>query len=327
MRNKIIELSRAYFYEALITLILIAASIAALAPVKVNVVVDGKKRTVYSNKVLVRDILKENKILVSKADLVQPDLNTPLAVSDDGTIKIVSSKRIVLKKEGLQEFVYCRAVDDRELIHSLNASRILSCAVEVAPSSSKTRVISFIPRRTIEKKLQFYFDQNGTVVPNSGAIASGYYGIKELKVKEVYVGRVLLSREIISENILKTPKNKQRTLLATRYSIKTSRGKVNRTVQTSLQGSRYLTMVATAYAPGAGAGYITATGKKAGYGVAAVDPRVIPLGTRLYIPGYGYAVAADTGGSIKGNRIDLCFDTRDEAVKWGKRMVRVYILD
>ena len=81
-------------------------------------------------------------------------------------------------------------------------------------------------------------------------------------------------------------------------------------------------MIATAYSPdpestGPWADGVTATGVKAGYGIAAVDPDVIPLGTRLYIPGYGHALAADVGGAIKGNRIDLCFDTHQEAVRFG----------
>ena len=66
---------------------------------------------------------------------------------------------------------------------------------------------------------------------------------------------------------------------------------------------------ATAYAPGSdGVDWRTATGARAGLGVIAVDPKVIPLGARIYVPGYGYGVAADTGGAIKGSRIDLCFE-------------------
>jgi 3D (Asp-Asp-Asp) domain-containing protein len=65
----------------------------------------------------------------------------------------------------------------------------------------------------------------------------------------------------------------------------------------------------------------TASGLPAAYGVAAVDPTVIPLGTRFHVPGYGDAVAADTGGSIRGAVIDLWFPTRAEAEAWGRRQV------
>lgn len=70
----------------------------------------------------------------------------------------------------------------------------------------------------------------------------------------------------------------------------------------------------------------TATGTWPKRGTLAVDPRVIPLGTRIYIPGYGVGVAEDTGGAVRGNVIDLFFETRDEAIRWGRRNVTVYIL-
>ena len=88
-----------------------------------------------------------------------------------------------------------------------------------------------------------------------------------------------------------------------------------------------LHMIATAYTAGCyGCSGITATGVRAGYGVIAVDPRVIPLGTKLFIPGYGRAVAGDTGGSIVGHRVDLGMDTISDAMRFGRRSVTVYIL-
>ncbi|MHB8572317.1 MAG: 3D domain-containing protein [Candidatus Dormibacteria bacterium] len=88
--------------------------------------------------------------------------------------------------------------------------------------------------------------------------------------------------------------------------------------------SRQIGMRATAYsAPG---GY-TASGRPATYGAVAVDPNVIPLGTHLYVEGYGFAWAADTGSAIKGNRVDLCFDTYDEARQYGVEQVQVWVLD
>jgi 3D (Asp-Asp-Asp) domain-containing protein len=97
--------------------------------------------------------------------------------------------------------------------------------------------------------------------------------------------------------------------------------------KTSYIASGALDMIATAYTAGcAGCSGYTATGYRAGHGIVAVDPRVIPLGTRLYIPGYGFAIAGDTGGAIRGNRIDLGFDSLSDALQFGRRPVKVYTL-
>ncbi|MCL6595557.1 MAG: 3D domain-containing protein [Firmicutes bacterium] len=88
----------------------------------------------------------------------------------------------------------------------------------------------------------------------------------------------------------------------------------------------HLTVEATAYWPDPSwSDGVTSTGVRAQYGVVAVDPSVIPLGTHLYIPGYGQAVAADTGAAIVGDRIDVCFDTAWQAQDWGVRYVTVAI--
>jgi 3D (Asp-Asp-Asp) domain-containing protein/uncharacterized protein YabE (DUF348 family) len=91
--------------------------------------------------------------------------------------------------------------------------------------------------------------------------------------------------------------------------------------------SAALSMVATAYtAECAGCSGTTASGRPAGHGIVAVDPRVIPLGTRMYIPGYGHAVAGDTGGAIRGNRIDLGFNSNAQAFQFGRRSITVYLI-
>jgi 3D (Asp-Asp-Asp) domain-containing protein/uncharacterized protein YabE (DUF348 family) len=91
-------------------------------------------------------------------------------------------------------------------------------------------------------------------------------------------------------------------------------------------GGDTMRVVATAYSAWHGSSDRTATGVLAERGVIAVDPRVIPLGTRMYVPGYGYGIAADTGGAIKGARIDLCYDSESEVVAWGRRPVLVYFV-
>jgi 3D (Asp-Asp-Asp) domain-containing protein len=104
----------------------------------------------------------------------------------------------------------------------------------------------------------------------------------------------------------------------------------------SLQGApqnyqRMLNMKATAYSPGTldngKWNDKTYMGGKVRKGVAAVDPRVIPMGTRLWVEGYGEAIAEDQGSAIKGNRIDLAFDNRQAALDYGIQNRKVYVLN
>ena len=83
----------------------------------------------------------------------------------------------------------------------------------------------------------------------------------------------------------------------------------------------WLVVIASAYCVSG----ITATGTPVHPGTVAVDPRVIPLRSRLLIPGYGRGVALDTGGSIKGNRIDLWMGECSAARRWGVRRVRIHV--
>jgi 3D (Asp-Asp-Asp) domain-containing protein len=84
------------------------------------------------------------------------------------------------------------------------------------------------------------------------------------------------------------------------------------------------TMRATAYSAKGG---ITKSGTRFREGIIAVDPRVIPLGTKVYVEGYGEAIAEDTGGKIKGHRIDVAFNTHRKAINWGVKHVTVRILE
>jgi 3D (Asp-Asp-Asp) domain-containing protein len=98
-----------------------------------------------------------------------------------------------------------------------------------------------------------------------------------------------------------------------------------------LSKTKSIKMIATAYYPGDplawGDGTVTVLGQKMQRGIVAVDPKVIPLRTRLFITGYGYGYAGDTGNLIKGNRIDLGINNAQEEKAWMHRQVTVYILE
>ena len=95
----------------------------------------------------------------------------------------------------------------------------------------------------------------------------------------------------------------------------------------SVSGGRAIYVSATGYsAHDPGNSRHTASGTLVRKGVIAVDPDVIPLGTKVFIPGYGKAVAEDVGGSIKGHRIDVAFDTHEEALRFGRRDLEIIII-
>jgi len=125
----------------------------------------------------------------------------------------------------------------------------------------------------------------------------------------------------ISIQTIKSPEAKK----ITQPDLFETQGLVN-TPSGYLSFSKKINMFSTSYDKNCpGCNNTTASGLPTGYGVVAVDPKVIPLGTRLYIPGYGVATAGDTGGNIKGHKIDLGFDN----VKygwWSARFVDVYVL-
>ncbi len=144
------------------------------------------------------------------------------------------------------------------------------------------------------------------------------------------------------EALLETIKNQQleseeslRDLQAKAIQIRTKMNKLqpksSSTPPSRASTRGTLRMLASAYCPCSRccgkSGGITATGLPAGKGVIAVDPKVIPLGSKLYISEYGEAIAGDIGGKIKGTRIDLGFASHNQAIAWGKRWVVVDILD
>jgi 3D (Asp-Asp-Asp) domain-containing protein len=103
------------------------------------------------------------------------------------------------------------------------------------------------------------------------------------------------------------------------------------TSRSSFGRGRVMVMEATAYDPspatiGRGATGRTAMGLVATYGHVAVDPRVIPMGSLVFVEGYGFAIASDKGSAIKGNRIDLCYDSRATALSFGRKKVKVHLL-
>lgn len=155
-------------------------------------------------------------------------------------------------------------------------------------------------------------------------IQHGKNGLIERTLELVYTNGKLTSKKVIATKTLSEPQH-EIILAGVKPRQLASRGAILSSAKAILE------MEASAYDPGPiscgkyADGY-TSIGLKAGYGVIAVDPSVIPLRSRLFIEGYGYAIAGDVGSAIKGSRIDLGFNTYGEAMQFGRKRVKVYIL-
>ena len=180
---------------------------------------------------------------------------------------------------------------------------------------------------TVEETEEIEYDTkkirtNDLYVGNSREIQKGKNGEKKLTYAVTYVNGKETERKLISEEVLEEPVER---IVEIGSKIKSS---FKTTASTPKNYVKRMAMECTAYA----AGGSTATGRPAQWGVIAVDPRVIPLGTRVYVESadgkyiYGEAIAADVGSAIKGNIIDICVNSTAEAYRFGRRTVNVYIL-
>ncbi|MHB8107166.1 MAG: G5 and 3D domain-containing protein [Candidatus Cryosericum sp.] len=177
-----------------------------------------------------------------------------------------------------------------------------------------------ICERTVAVREQIPYDLQ--YVPEQSAAGGqvvvwkpGTGGVRERIFRLLYVDGTLVSGVLVSDSLLKPPAGDAMAVGASVY-----RG----------GATNEFYMEATAYSPTVqetdSDPWMTASGMKSGRGVVAVDPSVIPLGSKLYVEGYGYAIAGDTGGAIRGNRIDVFFYSSDEMATWGRRWVRVFVL-
>lgn len=147
----------------------------------------------------------------------------------------------------------------------------------------------------------------------------GEKGVERRVIRTTYVGGEINDERTIHQFFRDAPKKRVVMQNTKPVKIETAAMDISK-----LNVKSTFTVEATAYTH---TGNPTATGVYPREGLIAVDPRVIPLGTQVYVEGYGYAVAADTGGAIKGNIIDVFFPSLQRCLDWGRRPVQIYILD
>ncbi|MGE5560854.1 MAG: G5 domain-containing protein [Chloroflexota bacterium] len=302
-----------------------------IASHRITLVVDGRAWQVRTLRGTAAAALKAAHVNVRPGDRVVPAPDHPLASGD--VITVIRARPIrVITADG-EQTVLSAAGTAAGLISDGGLALAGEYRAKVRIDAKRPDLLSVELVRirteivTAEVTIPYRTERRETPTLELGIendIQKGVAGLKEVQYRDTYENNKRVKREVISEKIIREPVTRL-VAVGTAGTVTTRGGQVIRFKKAFL-------MTATGYTAGPestgkyATGY-TYLGMKASYGVVAVDPKVIPLRSRLYIEGYGYAVAGDIGGAIKGNRIDLCFDTVAEALDWGKRKVKVYIIE
>lgn len=335
---------RAYFSNnpgitAALMLIIIFSTVLVGAYQKEVTVMDGNdKKQIVAYKGTVRDVLAQNNITLGAKDKITPTLDTVLTDGLEISIKRAVPVNIAVDGKELQLLSAEDTVDDMLAAEGITYGKLDKIYPETDTLIYKNMNVKIarVTEKEITEVQKLASAKDIQEMPSwergvEKVITNGSDGQKESTIKITYEDGVEKKRELIAENIIKPAVN---TLVAvgTLDTRTISRG------GETIQFKKMLVMKATSYTDDIACtgkiGGNTATGVKprrapngGKWSTAAVDPRVIPLGTRLWIEGYGYAIAEDVGGAVKGNIIDLFFNRSSaEYENWNTRKTRVYIL-
>lgn len=294
----------------------------------------GKDVKVTTTAQTVGELLSEQGIEIENEDIVSKNTDEELVAGE--TIKITRALTINFNINSEVKTVKTHKSTVGDVI--AENSSILGEGYELKGASESARLYNNMTLNfsvptdeivTSTEKIAFetkYVDNADMEEGTEKVTQEGKSGVLEITKKQYYFDGKITKVEEISHKVVEEP-------VDTIIQVGTKKKEEAKPVSSSnsIDGLNYkktITMKSTAYTGNdAGCSGRTATGVKATKGIAAVDTSVIPFGTKLYIPGYGIAVAADRGGAIKGNRIDLCYNTLSEAYSWGRRNVTVYVLE
>ena len=300
----------------------------------VNISIDGKEEIFVTYKGTVKDVLESKGVEIDPKDKVEPSLESKISENENILVKKAVPVKVVIAG---QEHEVKTAEDtigdmltaeldsfeeqgisykDEDIVSPEKGTPISeNMDIKVINVEVETLAeVEAIPYETVETK-----DPTMDISSDPVVKQQGKNGEKEVTYEVFKHDGEVVEKNIISQKNIKDPQSEV-VVKGSGYVVASRSG--------NIVGKKSLTMQATAYS---GDG-ITATGRKpvynpGGLSTIAVDPRVIPLGSKVYVEGYGYAIAADTGGAIKGNIIDVYLNSASACKTWGRKHgVKVLII-
>jgi uncharacterized protein YabE (DUF348 family) len=296
----------------------------------VSFVKDNQKKMIWTTAETVAGLLKEQNIELNAHDKVSP--KPQAAIKDKMKIDIKTAFHLTYVDGGKQQQVWSTSATVADFLRQQGIK--LNQFDRVEPSLTETvtenGVVNIIRGEkvtdVVEEPIQFAVISKKDESLERGqerTLKDGLQGLVSKQYEVILENGKEISRKLISEQKVRDKQDKIVAVGTKELALQVSRGATETGVEYYVSTTAY-----TADCNGC-SGH-TATGidlrSNPNMKVIAVDPRIIPLGTKVFVEGYGYAVAADTGSAIKGYKVDVFFPTRSDAYRWGVRKVKIKIL-
>ncbi len=296
---------------------------------QVQIVQDNEKKTIWTTAGTVAELLKEQSIVLNEQDEISK--RPQETIKNKMEISIKFALHLTLVDGGKEQQVWSTSATVADFLTQQGIK--LNEFDRVEPSLSETvqkgDVINVIRVEkvtdVVEEPVQFAVitkKDEGLEKGKQKTVTEGKQGLVSREYEVILENGKEVSRKLIGEKKLREKLDKVVAVGTKELDIQVSRG--------AETGTEFYvnTTAYTAYCNGCSGRTATGFDLRANPNakVIAVDPRIIPLGTKVYVEGYGYAIASDTGGSIKGYKIDVFFPTKAEAFRWGVRKVKIKIL-
>ncbi|WAA12332.1 G5 and 3D domain-containing protein [Fervidibacillus halotolerans] len=297
---------------------------------KVILEIDGVTEEIWTTEETVKDFLEKENIVINEHDVLHVSLDDK--IKNNMHIKLDVGFQIVLDDGGKEKKYWTTSTTVGDFLKQqeieLNELDRIEPSLETKLNKESSIVITRVEKVTdvVEEPIDYAVvtkKDSSLLSGSEKVIQQGKEGKRQKEYEVIYENGEEVSRELISEDVIEEAVDKIVAVGTKKITTTASRGKA--------KGKEFIVR-STAYTASCnGCSGITATGidlrANPNMKVIAVDPSVIPLGTKVYVEGYGYAIAADTGGGIKGYEIDVFFASKSNAYRWGIRNVKVKILN
>ncbi|EMV4568083.1 TPA: DUF348 domain-containing protein [Listeria monocytogenes] len=304
---------------------------------------NGTKKDVWSTKANVADLLKDENITTRPQDVLNVALDTKL--KNGLEVNINRAIQLSLQNGAKKDTVWTTKTKVSDLLAEKNIKLDQDDRVSPAKDSNLkekmtvevTYVNSKAEKKNEQVKFETVYKEDDSL--NKGVekvVQEGKNGKKVVEYKVTFENGKEKKRDVIKENVTsnKTDKvvvrgTKEKVVATPVSNVSTSSATSSSASSASStpSGGKTYKMESTAYSGGGTTAYGINLSANPGLKVIAVDPRIIPLGSKVWVEGYGEAIAGDTGGAIKGNIVDVYFPNESQCYSWGRRMVTVKVLN